>query len=234
MDAIILAAGQGKRIAKITDGNHKSFLTVNGKSIIDWQLQYLDEFNVKNIIIVVGYQKEKFYELYGDRKNVTLVFNPFFEITNVLPSFWFGMDKLKDHTLYLHADTIFDKEILEKLIVTDGDIILPIERNKCGSEEMKVIIKNGYIEKISKELTDKDAIGEFIGIAKISKHVIPSLKEIVNELMTQQSFNSFFEAALQLGVNRGLFKLKPLDITGMPWVEIDFEKDYEKTKTLFS
>ena len=77
-------------------------------------------------------------------------------------------------------------------------------------------------------------MGEFIGVAKISKHVLPQLKDIVNELMTQQSFNDFFEAALQLGLNRDLFKLKPLDITGLPWVEVDFEEDYEKTKVLFS
>ena len=179
MDAIILAAGKGKRIAKITGGKPKSFLKINGKSIIDWQLDYLDEFNVNNIIIVVGYKKERFYELYEDRKNITFVFNPFYEITNVLPSFWFGMDKLNDDTLYIHADTIFDKKIFEKLIVSKGDIILPIEKKRCSTEEMKVIIKNGFIETISKEIPNKEGIGEFIGIAKISKHALPSLKEIV-------------------------------------------------------
>ena len=234
MDAIILAAGKGKRIAKITDGNHKSLLKVNGKSIIDWQLDYLDEFNVKNIFIVVGYKKEKFLELYGNRKNITFIFNPFYEITNVLSSFWFGMNKLKNDTLYLHADTIFDKKILKKLIDAKGDIILPFEKKECGSEEMKIIIKNHFIKTISKDMSNEEATGEFIGIAKISKHALPRLKNIVNELMTQQSFTDFFEAALQLGVNQDSFKLKPLDITGLPWVEIDFEKDYEKTKILFS
>ena len=64
MDAIILAAGKGKRIAEITGGDPKSFLKINGKRIIDWQLDYLDEIGVKDIIIVVGYKKERFYEDY--------------------------------------------------------------------------------------------------------------------------------------------------------------------------
>jgi len=122
---------------------------------------------------------------------------------------------------------------LEKVINSKGDIILPIERKKCSSEDMKVIIENGFIGKISKKISNEKATGEFIGVAKISKHALAPLKNIVNELMTRKSFDGFFEAALQIGVNRGIFKLKPLDITGLPWVEIDFEKDYEKTKILF-
>jgi choline kinase len=234
MDAIILGAGKGKRIMELTGGEPKSFLTINDKRIIDWQLDFLDEIPVKNIIMVVGYKKERFYELYGDRKNINFVFNPFYEITNVLPSFWFGMNNLEDDTIYLHADTIFEREIFEKLVKAEGDIILPIEKKSCNPEDMKVIIRNGYIDTISKEIPSEDARGEFIGIAKISKHALNPLREIVNELMTQRKFESFFESALQLGADRGSFKLKPLDITGIPWNEIDYKEDYEKTKILFS
>ena len=107
MQAIIMAAGRGNRLSAVTDGWPKSFLQVGGKRIIDHQLDNLHRVGVTDITIVTGYRKALFEEAYRNR-GVNFAFNPFFETTNVLTSFWFGQRFLHDEFLYFHADTVFE------------------------------------------------------------------------------------------------------------------------------
>lgn len=79
------------------------------------------------IIIVTGYKCEAFEELTKDMEDVKLVYNPFYEMVNVLGSFYIGMPYLKEDFFYLHADTICDPEIFHRMLKAQGDVILPVD-----------------------------------------------------------------------------------------------------------
>lgn len=227
MQAIIMAAGKGTRLAPLSDGKPKSFVEINGKKLIDYQIELYEKSGIEEIIIVTGYKHEMIEEHVKYKENIKTVFNPFYETTNVLSSFWVGMNYLKDDFIYSHADTIFDAPILEKLLEAKGNIVLPVDIKQCGEEEMKVEVNdNNTIININKTMDGKDALGEFIGVAKIEKEMLTKLRNATESQMKSGNFQSYFEVALQdlIKLNKDDFSI--IDVSNYYWNEIDFIEDY--------
>jgi len=222
MKAIILAAGKGSRIKEITDGKPKSFLRIGDKTIIQHQINVLKNSGIEKIIIITGYKKDYFEDFKKD--GIIILYNPFYEITNVLGSFWFAKDHLTEPFIFLHADTYFHPKILQLLKKYPGNN-LAIELKKCGEEEMKVKIKEGLVIEISKEMTESD--GEFIGIAKIEN--FKEIKNIVEELI-ETNTTSFFEVTFTALIKKGI-TFNVTDIGNLIWEEIDFKEDYNNLLT---
>jgi L-glutamine-phosphate cytidylyltransferase len=230
MQAIIMAAGKGSRLGKITENKPKSFIEIENRKLIEYNLELLDKYGIKDIIIVTGYKSEDFEELLKGRPGIRFEFNPFYDTTNVLSSFWFGQDYLKDDFIYMHADTLCDTSIFERLLDSNGEIVLPIDFGKCDEEAMKVRLKDGFVYEINKTMNPLDAAGEFVGIAKIAGNCIPTLKKVTNRIMKEKKFSSFFEVALQEIIDSDKFKVTTVPTDGEFWCEIDFEEDFERAK----
>lgn len=228
MQAIIMAAGKGSRLGELTAGNPKSFVEIQGKKLIDYNLKLLEKYGVDEIIIVTGYRCEAFEELLRDRKNIKFAYNPFYEMVNVLASFYMGMYLLEDDFIYLHADTICEPEIFEKLVQMDADVILPVDYKICDDEAMKVRSENGQVVQITKQMPNESAEGEFIGIAAFRKRVIPALKEKTKQLMKEKAFSAYFESAIQRLIDEETFDIRTVPTDGAFWAEVDFMEDYER------
>ena len=233
MQAIIMAAGFGSRIAKITGGLPKSFLEINGEKLIERAVRLLRERNITDITVVTGYKAETIVELLD--KDIKFVNNPLYFCTNVLGSFACGMDNLNDDFIFIHADTIFEETILDDLIASnEADILLPVDFKQCVEEDMKVITENGMLKTIHKTISLDDAEGEFIGVARLNQSVLEKLKSAtVEELKEKSSHQEYFEAAIQNLVDSGEVA-KCIATDGRPWKEIDFESDYLTAVKLFS
>jgi choline kinase len=230
MQAIILAAGRGRRIQPLSNDDPKSYLPVAGKRLIDWQIDYYRKLGVSEIIAVVGYRKDRFFADYPD---LTLVFNPFYETTNVLTSFWFAQNRLREDVLFSHADTIFEEEVLRRLIAAPGDIVLAYDRRRCGAEEMKLTLQGDQVERVTKEMTPSEAAGEFIGLAKLCAPAVQKVMLYAEHFMEQKEFGLYFEAAIQKVINTRQSSVVGADITGLRWTEVDFPEDYELARRLF-
>lgn len=228
MQAIIMAAGKGSRLGALTEGNPKSFVEIKGKKLIEYNLDLLRHYGMDEVIIVTGYRSEAFENLTRDMKNVRLIYNPFYEMVNVLGSFYMGMDALHDDFLYLHADTLCEPMIFEKLMEEKADVILPVEYKVCDEEAMKVRSENGKIVEINKQMLLDAAEGEFIGIAGFKKKVLPALKEKTRQLMKEKEFSAYFESAIQRLIEEEDFQIEAVSTEGAFWAEIDFPEDYEK------
>ncbi len=229
MQAIIMAAGKGSRLGDLTKGKPKSFTEIKGKKLIDYNLALLKKYHVDEIVIVTGYQCEAFEELTAGEENICLVYNPFYEMVNVLGSFYMGMEALHDDFIYLHADTLCEPAIFEKLVKMDGDIILPVEYKQCDDEAMKVRSENGKVVQITKQMDTDQAEGEFIGMAAFRKKVIPTLKEKTKQLMKEKAFTEYFESVIQRIIDdKEEFSIKAVSTQGSFWAEIDFPEDYER------
>jgi len=232
MQAIIMAAGFGSRIEKITNNMPKSFLEINDEKLIERAIRLLKERDINDITVVTGYKSELFIELLD--KKIKLAHNPLYFCTNVLASFACGMGNLKGDFIFLHADTIFDETILDDLIASSvSDIILPVDYKSCIEEEMKVITVDGNVTMIHKSIDLKIAEGEFIGIAKIGSCILDKLKSaVIAELKEKNNHQDYFEAAIQNLIDQGN-NIKTIATNGRPWVEIDFPEDFEVAKKLF-
>jgi len=129
---------------------------------------------------------------------------------------------------------LMDKEGWNKLFnMNIGDIILPFERKICGEEEMKISIQNEEIVRISKEIEPDIATGEFVGIAKMSFVMIDYFKNISQFLFAKEGLNLYMEAVVDYALSNEDVQVVGLDITGLNFVEIDFEDDYKRAKEIF-
>lgn len=228
MQAIIMAAGKGSRLGTLIKNEPKAFLEIRGIKLIEYNIALLHAYGIKEIIIVTGYQNRIFEHLIHEIEGIRCVYNPFFEKTNVLGSFFMGQEYLSEDTVYIHADTLCDPDIFDDMLRSDGDMVLPVDFKLCDEEAMKVRTELGEIIEISKAIPCDLGEGEFIGMAKISENILPALKRAAKKLMEQQAFDAYFEAAIQELIVLHKYKLKIIDTKKRFWQEIDFKEDYEK------
>lgn len=228
MQAIVMAAGKGSRLGSLTEDKPKSLLEIKGKTLLDINLSMLHRYGIWDITIVTGFQDEKIMEAAKGIPGISFVYNPFYEFTNVIGSYYMGMKNLHDDFIYLHADTICDTGIFDELLRSDGEIVLPIDTKPCDEEAMKVRTENGKIVEITKQMPTDMATGEFIGIAKIKKNVIDDLNTSTVGVLRDKIFKSYFEGALQRVIEMKKYDVKMIKTGGRFWGEVDFLEDYEK------
>ena len=237
MNALILAAGQGSRLRSITKGKPKCMLKIQGKSIIERQIEMFYDIGVQKIFIVVGYRKDFIInELSKKFPNLNFVWNPFYKSCNVIGSAWFGLKNLpkNDGFYYVHADTIFEKEVLYRLKHSAGDLALCVDKKICGEEEMKVWKVDINKIEITKSFVEGKLIGEFIGLMRIEKVLINDLLNSAETVLNKKDgVNEFFEAAIQDLIDKKRIMPEIVDISDLFWNEIDFPEDYDKACNLF-
>lgn len=233
MQAVILAAGRGKRITRHSDRRPKSLLKIQGKSIIKHQAEMFIRNGITDIAVVVGY-KHDLIQRELEKYKISYIFNPFYEHCNVMGSLWFAKDFLTDSFIFAHADTIFEEEILSRILKKQGDMVLPIDFKKCGKEEMKAKVKGGLVIELNKTMPPEEGEGEFIGVAKVDKKLLPEILTIIDKFLKEGRLNLFFESVIQEIIDRKFEGVKFVDVSGLRWNEIDFEEDYEETLVLFS
>ena len=240
MKAIILAAGIGSRIKPFTDNCPKCLLKVGDDTILKMMISHIQDCGINEIVFVVGYLKEQiknYVKLKFPDLNAIFVTNHKYAETNTGYSLMLVKDFIQDSGfIKFDADVVFDKKILKKLIECEHENCLCIDKNiNIDAEEIKVIIDNqNRILKANKTVTQKDAVGESIGIEKISKETAKLLfKEL--ELMMQDKKNNqeYYEGAYERLIEKNV-PFYALDITGLKWVEIDTREDFDLGIEIFS
>src|SRR6187431_703059 len=198
MQALILAAGVGNRLAGAASGMPKSYLPLGGETLLTRNLRLLRECGVTECVLVTGHQRERFAEDFPDA-DIRQVFNPFYKTTNVLVSVWCGLPWLHDGFIYLHADTVFHPDILQRLVAAPSQpALLAADRKRCAEEEMKYKCDaGGRVFEINKTMPPDEAHGEFLGLARFSAGALPVIRRGVERVLQRAEFGSFFEAALQ-------------------------------------
>ena len=230
MQAIIMAAGKGSRLGSLTENTPKSLLEIKGKKLLDINIAMLHKYGIWDITIVTGFEDQKFIEATKGIPGITLVYNPFYEFTNVIGSYYMGMKQLHDDFIYLHADTICDIGIFDELLKGDGDIVLPVDTKPCDDEAMKVRLEEGKIVEITKQMPVDVAAGEFIGIAKFKKNVIDDLNNSTIGVLRDKIFTSYFEGALQRVFDMKKYDIRMIETNGRFWGEVDFLEDYQRAE----
>lgn len=237
MKAVILAAGKGSRIHHITGGRPKSLLPFGSTSLLGHSLSLFQEARIESVVVVTGYQREAVIQHTRAHwpKPAEFVFNPFYDHTNVLFSFWLALPWIgDDDILFLHADTVFSAEVLSRVLAEKAaDVVFAVDQHPCEKEEMKVQLKDGRVVLVTKEMAPESADGEFLGLAKIKSGALGMIRRHAETLFQEKNFQAFFELAIQRCIDQDGLEVKSCDVSGLPWYEVDFEEDYEAALELF-
>ncbi len=239
MKAIILAAGVGSRIRPLTDNCPKSLLKVDGKTILEMMISNIQSCGITEIVFVLGYLKEQIKEYVKERfpdLNAHFIINDQYEDTNTGYSLMLTKEVVGDSAfIKFDADVVFDKEILKRLIESEHDNCLCVDKNiHLDAEEVKVISdSSGRVIKASKAVDPKEAVGESVGIEKISGKITKELFAELDEMMGEkQNHQEYYEAAYERLIGNSV-PFYMLDITGLDWVEIDTLEDFSNAKRIF-
>ena len=227
MDALILAAGRGTRMGGID--KPKCLLDIGGTSIINNQIKNFKNLGINRIFIVTGYNSELIHShLNGD---FIFLHNSDYANTNNLHSVWTAKDSLDDDFICVYGDLLFHKEILENCIKNDNDICLVIEKN-VRSETMKVKIENNLIVEVNKRISEDLADGNFIGMAKFKKSVIPVLFREISLLVENGNLKSYYTSAIESLIKKDK-KINFVETNNFPWMDIDEEQELAEAKKIY-
>lgn len=238
LNAVILAAGVGSRMGDLTRFKPKSMIELNGKTLIEYQLEQLKEFGIdeRKVFVIGGHRFAELKAFVASQyADVNLVFNSKFKEWNNIYTFYLikELTPITGNFLLINSDTIFDRRIIENLtrVFTDNSNYLVTDvQKKLTPEDMKVLTRNGRVTRIDKDLPVEEGNGEYIGLAKFNISEIGYLFESIGELLKTGRTNLWYEDAINRVLDRVHVKYVPTD--GFPWVEIDTIEDYRRASSM--
>ena len=244
MQAIILAAGMGRRLGELTKNNTKCMVEVNGVKLIDRVLTYLSHLNLKRIVVVVGYKAENLVNYienqYGNL-NVEFVENPIYDKTNNIYSLALAKDKFKeDDTLLLESDLIYEESMLRLLVDNpQPDIALVAKYEKWMDGTMVTIDDDhnilNFISKKEFKQSEVEKYYKTVNIYKFSKSYINNqYLPLLEAYCKMKGNNEYYEEVLRVLTLIDKSSLKALPICDEKWYEIDDIQDLDIADTIFA
>ena len=244
MQAIILAAGMGKRLGEYTRNNTKCMVPVNGTPLIDRMLNQLSRLNLNRVVIVVGYEGKKLMEYVGAERNglrIEYIENSVYDRTNNIYSLALAKEKMQeDDTLLLESDLIFEDSMLSLLLENPFPNLALVAKYETWMDGTMVRI-------------DKDCnIVNFVTKAAFNYHHIDQYYKTVNIYKFSRTFsrdkyipfleaytkavgnNEYYENVLRIITFLNSEELKALPVGHRKWYEIDDKQDLDIAEALFS
>ena len=234
MHAIILAAGRGSRLAEHNpDGHPKCLMEFGGRSLLDRHLDVLNQLGVRQVDLVVGYEADRIIEHVGtlfSRPEVAFHFNPRYQQGSVL-SLWAAQETLEAGVpvIVMDADVLYHPGILQRLVDTAVENCYLLDRDFTpGDEPVKIAVRDGVMVEFRKQLAenlDYDTIGESVGFFRFGPEYAAVIAAECARFDTEGLGDAPHEEAL-----RNVLLQQPEcfgfeDVSGLPWIEIDFPED---------
>lgn len=236
MQAIILAAGVGERLGAAAGGRPKCLLEMDGRTLLSRHIEFLRSYGIADVNVVTGYQEAMVIaELEKLRCGASLFHNPDYRAGSVvsLHAARAVLDS-DEPVLLMDADVLYHPSILGALAGTRHANCLLIDRNfEAGDEPVKVCVDEGQIVEFRKRVAPGisfDWQGESVGFFRFSPAMAASLGERTQAYVDDGRKNEPYEEAI-----RDLLLAFPQqfgweDISGLPWIEIDFPDDVRRAR----
>ena len=244
MQAIILAAGMGKRLKELTSDNTKCMVKVNGVTLIERMLRQIERQNVSRIVIVTGYEGQKLKE-YIDTlaigTPVKFIDNPIYDKTNNIYSLALASEELcEEDTLLFESDLIFEDSVLDELVNDSRETLALVDKYESWMDGTCV------------KLSDDDTIEAFVPGKKILFEEIPEYYKTVNIYKFSKEFsqkyyvpflkayekalgeNEYYEQVLRVITMLDEPVIRAKRLTGQKWYEIDDIQDLDIAESIFT
>ena len=213
----------------MTDSTSKALLEVGGVPLIQRSVDILYAHGIKDISVVVGYQRDQIQRLLGD--SVNYIVNEDFANTNNMASMALGREAVDGEPfLYLHGDLWYHPEIIGIALGWAGEICFLVEKKSCGEEEMKVRVESGLVTEADKSIPLAEAYGEWLGIVKFGPDGASVFFDQVEKTLVHSKI--LYDCAVVRDLAARGTAIHCMDIGRLPWVEIDFAEDLAYARAL--
>lgn len=244
MQAIILAAGMGKRLKELTRNNTKCMVQVNGVSLIDRLLHQLDGRKLSRVVIVVGYEGQKLMDYIGTldiQTPIVYVNNPIYDKTNNIYSLALAKDWLcQEDTLLFESDLIFEDEVIDLLVNDQRDTLALVDRYESWMDGtcVKLAEDDSIVEFVPGKrfkFEERDEYYKTVNIYKFSRHFsethyVPFLEAYSSALGN----NEYYEQVLRVIAMLDDPGIKAKRLSGQMWYEIDDIQDLDIASSMFA
>ena len=223
MDALILAAGKGRRLRLSTP---KCLVELGGRPLIEHQLEALAWAGVERVVVVAGYR--------ADRVRATLppgtpvVVNDDYAETNSLYSFWLARHEIGEDVIVLNSDVLFHPVIARALVRRERSALAFDSLTGRGPEEMKLLVHGGRLATMSKTLAPERSCGENVGMIRLDAAAAETAFAAAGSLVAAGHERDWLASAINR-VARA-HAIDCLDVATLPWTEIDFPEDLDHAR----
>jgi choline kinase len=222
MKAIILSAGQGRRLLPLTARVPKCTLAVRGRPLVAWQIDALERGGITDVTVVTGFGAEAVEALLAERYGpgrVRTLYNPFFATTDNLVSCWVARGEMQHDFLLLNGDTLFASSVLERLLAAPEHPITLAVSCKDGDGERLV--------RVGKKLPLEAVDAESIGMMSFRGDGPRLFRETIERaLRTPEGLKQWYLSSIDALAQRGAVFTQPVPAQG--WTEVDSPADLER------
>lgn len=244
MQAIILAAGMGKRLKQLTNNNTKCMVKVNGVTMIERMLSQLDKLNLSNITVVVGYKGKELQEYISTlniKTKINYVENEIYDKTNNIYSLYLARHcLLQEDTLLLESDLIFEDSVLEKIVNDPYPSLALVAKYESWMDGTVVTLDEEnnitrFLDKKAFKFEDIKNYYKTVNIYKFSKefstsHYVPFLEAYSKAL----GDNEYYEQVLKVITLLDKPEIKATKLGNESWYEIDDVQDLDIAESIFA
>ncbi len=229
-----MAAGVGSRLSRHIKHLPKCLLTFSGETILSRNLRILRDNGITDIIVVSGYRAALVQEEIKDKAKFVL--NPFFRVTNSLASLWFAAKNydLYDDLIIFNGDVIYEEGVLKKALEASELPTMLIDTNVIDTADYRLKTQDNCVIDQGKELSNDNTSGEYVGIVRFGREVVPLYLSRLQELVEkQENYGMWWEEALFNVRDEFRVKIHVADVAGLFWAEADYVEDVERISQWF-
>jgi phosphoenolpyruvate phosphomutase len=249
MRVIVIGAGRGKRLMPTTADAPKCFAEVAGKRLLDWALDAFAAHGLVRVCFIGGYQIDKIQREYP---HFELRHNRDWEHNNILTSLFCAEDLMDEPFICCYSDVLFNADIVGRLIDALDDMVLGVDTawlerytdrtDHPPDDAEKVTVANGRVTRIDRGIDQREAHGEYIGVAKFSAAGAARLRDYYRRVRTQYAGQPWrearvFEKAYKILLFQDMIErgehFAHVDTPG-GYIEVDTQQDFDYARRFWT
>lgn len=231
MKAIILSAGQGRRLMPLTEVTPKCCLRPWGDvSILEWQISQLAVSGIDEVVVVTGFGDEAVEEVVKGIVNIRVrtLFNPFFRLSDNLGTCWVARHEMKEPFVLINGDTLFEAAVLQHLLKDAGRFPITLasdQKISYDDDDMKIWSERDRLCRVGKKLDRSHVNGESIGMMVFHQTGADIFVSKIEELMRKgDGLNRWYLSAIDELAQTRVVGIS--SIHGLSWCEVDDPVDF--------
>lgn len=236
MIGVILAAGMAKRLRPLTDTKPKCLLKVGDRTLLERTIDAMAATGITELVVVTGYRGEMIREWINTHRQTlkwTFIDNADYEHNNNIYSLWLAGQVVRGQEfLLMDSDILCDPKAVAE-VARQEEPALALNRHELGEEEMKIVVdQDNRITEISKTCRVEDAVGESVGIEKMTAAYSEALYRELDQMIEEEGLiDIFYERAFERLIPQG-HTFKVVDTTRFFSYELDTPEDFERATAL--
>lgn len=225
MRAIILSAGQGRRLMPLTESMPKCCLPLDGKSLLEWQIEALAANGVSEVVVVTGFGHHVVENVLEQVHGISVrtLYNPFYALSDNLGTCWVARSEMNQPFLLINGDTVFEAALLGRLLHSKPvhPITLATDRKtQYDDDDMKIIADGERLLRVGKKLEREHVNGESIGMMVFTQAGADAFVAKVEQLMGgPDGLARWYLSAIDELARGGQVGI--CSIHGLGWCEVD-------------